>query len=118
MLFPIMHQILYTYYVLLISRLFRGQSGDALLVLDTTKDELYIVGILHGQFMAPHDWCEGTLYQATVVAPALKYLENIMFTNQITGHLRLITSDLAEHGMDVNNGIKVEDVVGDLYCRG
>lgn len=94
----------------LLFRLFSGQSGDALLVLDTNNEKLYILGILHGQFMAPQDWCEGTLYQATVVAPSIKYMQNIMFPEKFTGHLRLMRKDPA-----ANHGVEVADVLDSLY---
>ena len=98
--------------MLSIFSLFQGQRGDALFVYDVEVDELYIFGVFQGQLRAPQPW--GTLYQATVFAPSLKYLQDYLYTRRFTGKLRLATH--TDNPAPPSHMVEVDEIIDHLMC--
>lgn len=86
------------------------------MVFNEDTEELYILGVFKGQFVAPHPWCEGTLYQATAFAPSLRYMEEFLYGNHLRGKLRLVSREdrVVQQNIDVTS-VNAADILDSLF---
>ena len=87
-----------------------------MLVFNEDSEELYVLGVFKGQFLAPHPWCLGTLYQATAFSPSLRYMEEFLYRRDLTGKLRLVCrGDPIAQQQNNSFSVDAADILPSLY---